>query len=68
MGYPEDKERQEEWDEILNDPIKWEQYMKVRGNRPEIKPKPEPSKSFELLMTFVMPAVIGFFLIIFMIR
>jgi hypothetical protein len=68
MGYGDEEERQEEWNEILNDPIKWEQYMKTRGTRPEIKPKPEPSKSFEILMTFVMPAVIGFLLIIFMIR
>jgi hypothetical protein len=68
MGYREDEERQREWDEILNDPIKWEQYMKARGSRPEIKPRPEPSKAFELLMTFVMPALIGFFLIIFMLR
>ncbi len=68
MGYREDEERQEEWEEIISDPIKWEQYMKARGTKREIKPKSEPSKSFELLMTFVMPAVIGFFLIIFMIR
>jgi hypothetical protein len=68
MGYREDEERQREWDEILNDPVKWEQYMKVRGSKPEIKSKPEPSIAFELLMTFVMPAIIGFFLIIFMLR
>ena len=66
MGYREDKESQEEWNEILNDPIKWEQYLKTRSTKPEIKPKPEPSKFFELLMTFVMPVVIGVLLFLFM--